>query len=367
MSTQPSIPVANRTRHASEIEALVASIGEGLIATDDAGKITRINKQALDMFGFRKVELLGNRLTHKIVAVYESGKPIEVIDTPIAKSFMMGQTISERALYKTKDGSILPVQVTVSPLLVRGRPVGAVQLFRDITTEIQMEKMKSDFISLASHQLRTPLSSVNIYAGMLRDGLAGGLNELQTTFVETILQSALRMNELIDTLLNIARIEAKGVEVSESTLAIDELVRQVVKDVTPSADAKHLQLYLALNDGPMTITSDAQLIKEALVNLLTNAIKYTPESGHIEIQVKRSGNNTVISIRDTGYGIPARVQKQIFTKFFRADNILLHDVSGTGLGLYLTKMIAQGLKGDLWFESIENKGSTFYLSLPTTM
>ncbi len=149
----------------TEIEALVASIGEGLIATDDKGRITRINKQALDIFGYKRAELINQRVTDRIVAVYENGKPLDVIDTPIAKSYLTGEAISERANYCRQDGTVIPVQVTVSPLMLKGAPIGAVQLFRDIRAEIQMDKMKSDFISLASHQLRTPrIRRINIYA-----------------------------------------------------------------------------------------------------------------------------------------------------------------------------------------------------------
>lgn len=352
------------SHYVTEIEALIASIGEGLIATDDKGRITRVNKQALDIFGYKRAELLRQRFTDKIVAVYENGKPIDVIDTPIAKSYLTGQAVSERANYRRQDDTIIPVQVTVSPLLLKGSPIGAVQLFRDIRAEIQMDKMKSDFISLASHQLRTPLSTVNIYAGMLVDGLAGELNKEQRAYTRTILGAAHRMNELIDTLLNITRIEAGGIEVSPSNVDLRDLLDEVISEMMPSVEEKNMSLQFKTEDGPVTMMTDPVLVKEVLVNLMTNAIKYTPESGTIELMLMRSSKNVIISVQDNGYGIPAVAQSHIFAKFFRADNILLHDVAGTGLGLYLTKMIAESLNGDLWFDSEENRGSTFYFSLP---
>lgn len=348
----------------TEVEALFASIGEGLIATNIAGKITRVNQPALDIFGYDREELLGYRFTGKIIASYESGKPLDVIDTPIAKSFLTGQVVSERAMYTTKDGSLIPVQVTVSPLLVKGKPVGAVQLFRDITNEIHMDKMKSDFISLASHQLRTPLASVNIYASMLGDGLAGPLTEQQADFINEIRSSAQRMNELIDTLLNIARIEAKGTEVNADTVYLHDVLQHVVATFAPSAGKKAIALTYSAGKKPLSLQTDLQLVKEILVNLLTNAIKYTPDKGSVRVVAARRGKTVVIRVQDTGYGIPLNAQRHIFTKFFRADNILPHDVSGTGLGLYLTKKIAENLGGDIWFESTEGEGSTFYFSLP---
>lgn len=364
MKLPEDTPPKQATHYVTEIEALIASIGEGLIATDDKGRITRVNKPALDIFGYKKAELLRRRVTDKIIALYENGKPLEMIDTPIAKSLLTGEVISERAVYKRKDGTPIPVQVTVSPLLLKGKPIGAVQLFRDIRAEIQMDKMKSDFISLASHQLRTPLSTVNIYAGMLIDGLAGELSSEQRAFSRTILGAAHRMNELIDTLLNITRIEAGGIEVSPSNIEVHSLLEEIISSIMPSIEEKNMSLQFKADDDPIPIKTDPVLIKEILINLLTNAIKYTPEAGTIEVMLLRSDKNVIISVRDTGYGIPALAQSHIFTKFFRADNILLHDVGGTGLGLYLTKMIAESLSGDLWFDSEENKGSTFYFSLP---
>lgn len=352
------------SHYITEIEALISSIGEGLIATDDKGRITRVNKQALDIFGYKRTELLNRRVTDEIVAVYENGKPIDVTDTPIAKSYLTGQVVSERAHYRSKDGTTVPVQITVSPLLLRGVPIGTVQLFRDIRAEIQMDKMKSDFISLASHQLRTPLSTVNIYAGMLIDELAGELSDEQRAFTRTILGAAHRMNELIDTLLNITRIEAGGIEVSPSQVELHTLLEEVISSIMPSIEEKNMSLQFKTDDEAISVKTDPILVREVLINLFTNAIKYTPETGTIEIMLLRSSKNIIISVQDNGYGIPALAQSHIFAKFFRADNILLHDVAGTGLGLYLTKMIAESLNGDIWFESEENKGSTFYFSLP---
>ena len=161
------------------LEALFSSIGEGVLASDENGIITRVNQTALDLLGMRRSALLGKRFTDAVVSVHDNGKTVSAYDRPIVKAFQTGKTVSARTLYVRSDGSLLPAQVTVSPIIYRKKPVGAIEVFRDLTDEIESDKLKSDFISIASHQLRTPLSAINMYTRMLRDGLAGELKPEQ--------------------------------------------------------------------------------------------------------------------------------------------------------------------------------------------
>ncbi len=277
---------------------------------------------------------------------------------------LIGEPVTERLVYMNNDGRTVPVSVTASPVLLHGKPIGAIQVFRDIRSEIQQDKLKTDFISLASHQLRTPLSAITLYSQMLQAGYAGKLNEDQTSFIVTVVNAAERMNSLINMLLNITRIEAGSISVEPRPTDFDQVAAEIVKEVSLQAKAKNIQLTLKAKDRPLRIKTDALLIKEVMANFLTNAIKYTPSGGSVTASVCCKGRDVIYSVKDTGYGIPASSQPRIFTKFFRADNILEHDVSGTGLGLYLTKTIVESLQGEIWFESKENKGSSFYFSLP---
>ena len=348
----------------AETEALFASIGEGVIATDNTGKITRVNQAALEILGFEESELLGEWLPGVIIATYDNDQALDLMDRPVSRAILTGKTISAHSNYRRKDGNLVPVALTVSPIILDGKPTGAIEIFRDISLDIKSDKMKTEFISVASHQLRTPLSAINVYSRMLTDGMAGDLNETQTTFVNSILTSVERMNHLINTLLNITRIEAGGVHVKITNIALNELAREILHEVTPAAKKKGLQIIEVFDDSIAPLNTDALLVKEVCANLLSNAIKYTPSGGTITVSLSRKGSAIVFSVQDTGFGIPANAQNHIFTKFFRADNILSEDVSGTGLGLYLTKTIAENLNGELWFESTEGRGSTFYFSLP---
>ncbi len=353
-----------RDKERAETDALLASIGEGIIAADSNGKITRVNQAALDILGYDEADLLYQWLPATIIATYDNGTPIDMMDRPVTKAILTGKTVSARTSYRRKDGGLTPVSSTVSPIMYRNKPIGTIEIFRDISHDIKSDKLKTEFISIASHQLRTPLSAINIYSRMLSDGMAGELNADQASFVDSITSSVDRMNHLINTLLNITRIEAGGINVKLSHVRLYELAREILHENTPAAKGKDLRIVNKISSDTPPIDTDALLVKEVYANLLSNAIKYTPAGGTITLSLIAKGNSLVFCVRDTGYGIPQTAQKHIFTKFFRADNILSEDVSGTGLGLYFTKTIAEGLNGELWFTSKENTGSSFYFSLP---
>lgn len=361
-------PVSRRTETAlhdtARVEALFSSMGEGIIATDEDGNITRINQVALDLLGYRRAEVLHKHFLTTIISVHDNGTPVDVFDRPMAKVFLTGQTVNARILYRTKNGSFLPVQVTLSPIIFHKKPVGAIEVFRDLTGEIEADKLKSDFISIASHQLRTPLSAINMYTHMLQDGLAGDLTPEQLPYIRTILGSVERMNTLIDTLLNITRIEAGGLRIKLQVVRIDTLVQDILAEFMPVAQAKGIALTTDIPANLPPIRTDNLLVKEICVNLLSNALKYTPEHGTVQLSVSATAKDIRWKVSDNGYGIPVADHKHIFSKFFRAENITTKDVSGTGLGLYLIKNIAESLGGELWFESQEGVGSSFYFSLP---
>jgi PAS domain S-box-containing protein len=352
------------TYDTARLEALFASIGEGVIATDENGMITRINQKALRMLGLRRGEVMHQRFLSVIRSFHENGKALDVFERPIVKAFQAGKTINQRSLYLHADGSLVPVHITVSPIIFHKHPIGAIEVFRDLTDEIESDKLKSDFISIASHQLRTPLSAINMYTRMLQDGLAGDLTSEQQPYLNIILTSVERMNALIDTLLNITRIEAGGITVQSRPVQLDSLTRDILTEFAPAAKSKDIKLITSMPSTMQPLHTDNLLIKEICANLLSNAIKYTDAGGTVRFTMTDSPQEVRWEIADTGYGIPVKDQRNIFLKFFRAQNITTKDVSGTGLGLYLIKNLAEALGGELSFESKENVGSTFYFVLP---
>jgi PAS domain S-box-containing protein len=362
--TTPQATLQSAVEAYAQANALFSSIGDGAVATDEFGKITKVNQAALDILGLKEKELLGAWFPKALQAFDDSGRPIKLMDRPITRAFLTGKPVIQRTLYKLKDGSLLPVACTVSPLVLAGRPIGAIELFRDISTEYEIDRMKSDFISLASHQLRTPLSAIKTYSHMLIDGFMGPLAPEQRKALRTIVSASNRMNELISTLLNVSRIETGNVIVSAKKINLNHIVDEIFKELALSADNKQITLSTKLPASPVIIKGDNLIVKEILINMVSNAIKYTPNGGQVLVQIRKGSRNVLISVKDNGMGIPKSAREQLFSKFYRAQNVVRHETSGTGLGLYLVKGLVETLNGKIWFESIENRGSTFYVRLP---
>ena len=365
--SEPRTPIGSLNLEEQRVlaEALFTSIGDGAIATDEFGKITRINPTALKLLGYSEREMIGAWFPKKIVSINEGGDPISLIDRPITRAFLTGRTIVEKTYYRKKNGQNVPVSITVSPIMLHGKPVGAIEVFRDITLEHEIDRMKSDFISLASHQLRTPLSAIKTYSHMLLDGYMGDITVPQKKSLRTIVSAANRMNELISTLLNITRVESGNVTVTPKAVDAHQIAEEVNKEHALAASDKEINLTLVSSSTkPAMIYTDSLLFKEVLSNLVSNGIKYTPEQGSVEVCIKNRRYDVQFSVTDTGMGIPKYSQEQIFSKFFRAHNVVKQETSGTGLGLYLVKGLIDALDGKIWFESHEGKGTTFYVTVP---
>ena len=348
------------------VEALFASIGDGAIATDEFGKVIRINAAALQILGYRESEMVGQWFPRKVIALTEKDEPVDLMERAITKAFLTGEAISEKTYYQRKNGQKVPVTATVSPIILEDKPIGAINIFRDITLEYEIDRMKSDFISLASHQLRTPLSSINMYSQMLFAGYMGELTEKQRSPLRTIVESAERMSQLINTLLNVTRIENGSIVVNHKRVNMNEITEEVVEELRMEASDKNIKFEFHAATSSALAHTDPLIMKEILTNLIANAIKYTPRNGSVSVSLRTRNQKILFSVADTGVGIPRYSQENIFSKFFRAPNVMRGETSGTGLGLYMVKGMADRLGAYVWFESELGKGSTFYLSMPTT-
>lgn len=361
------LPANEGTHLATEkarADVLLSSIGEAVIATDEYGKIMKINQAALDLFGYEEHELLGKSYMGAIHAKSTEGEPIEPLTRPIMRSLLEGKTIIENLRYVKKSGNSFPTIVTVSPIMLGSRPIGTIQIFRDITREQEIDRAKTEFVSLASHQLRTPLTAVRWYLELLLRGNMGKLTPEQHASIQEVHNVTLNMIDLVSALLSVARIEAGTLTVTPVLSDIVRIAREAVVELEPQITEKQLTFEEDYDTDLPPLQLDRDLTRIIFQNLLSNAVKYTPAKGRVSLKIARDKNTILIQVTDTGYGVPKRQQRFLFTKLFRADNVRQKDTDGTGLGLYIVRSIVDESKGKIWFESEEDKGTTFYVRLP---
>jgi len=351
-------------RRAKE-EALLGSLGEGIVVTDQNGDVERINRQAEELIGWKNEEVVGKKWYDVAPLQDEAGNVIASEKRATQKVLLTGKpTYSSVNYYVRRDKTRFAVGTTAAPIVVGGKTVGVIAVFRDISKERDVDRAKTEFVSLASHQLRTPLSIVKWYAEMLVNGDAGPLNLEQTEFVHCLYDSNERMIELVNSLLSISRIESGRIKIDPIETDLGELVNSLIKELQPKISEKKLTLVESIHPNLPKIMVDPKLVRQVYLNLLTNAIKYTPEKGTITIIISNDGQMITSQVCDSGCGIPKNDQKKIFERFFRAPNAAALDADGTGLGLYLVRTIVESSHGKVWFDSEENKGSTFWFTLP---
>ncbi len=378
--------VRDRTRALEEIkgkdEAIISSIGDGVAIADEKGKLVFFNQTATDILGGDANQAQSDTWQEKYgVFDAESLEPLPAEKMPLALA-VSGKTVSKAPLFirnaKSPDGKF--ISVTATPVFMNGKSIGGVAIFRDMTQERNVDKAKTEFVSLASHQLRTPLSAIRWYAEALLSGERGVLTKDQKEYVGVIDQSNKRMITLVDVFLDVSHLELGTFVVKPAMTVLEDVAKSVVAEIKALMQEeyqdKKLEIRQEYAPNLIPISVDSKLIRVCMQNLISNAVKYTPAGGSVTIRIARHakgdvmGGHTldfdgyVFEVSDTGYGISSSQQDKIFTKLFRADNIRVKDTSGTGLGLYIVKQIMEISGGRVWFESEENKGSAFYILIP---
>jgi len=227
------------------------------------------------------------------------------------------------------------------------------------------ERLKADFVSLSSHQLRTPLSAIKWYSEILLSGRAGKLNQKQRDYLLEIQRSNERAIALVNDLLQVSRVQEGKLHLDLSEIDLACLVEDVVQSHRALMVNNDISFHSEIVNGPLPkLLIDKVKIRRVVETLLINAIKYTPRGGRIQVRLKQDGDQVVFSISDSGIGIPVDQQKQVFEKFFRGTNAVKVQPDGTGLGLFIAHSLIEAHKGRIWFESQEGAGSTFFFSLP---
>ncbi len=345
-------------------EAVLESIGDGVVATDKNGRIILMNNAAEALLGYKSKELLGKMLVDVVRIEDAKGNRVSTEERPIRFALGAKKSVdltSVAYFYLRKDGTKLPVALTVAPIILNKEIIGAVDVFRDITKEREIDEAKTAFVSIASHQLRTPLTGIHWLTELLeREKLTGKGRE----YLEDIKTSVKRLNSLVELLLNISRLEEGKIEISPQAVDVVRFIKKIVDSLAIIYNKKRLSFSFVADEPKLVAMTDVGALQNITQAILPNAIEYTPEGGKIEVRLKRHGRSILLTVRDTGIGIPQKDMDRIFQKFARAGNAERFKAGGMGMGLWIAEQATKLLGGKIWFESRENKGTTFFVEIP---
>jgi len=338
-------------------KGILNSLIDGIILLDKKNQIIFLNQQAEKILGVKEDKVMTatiSSLAHpsykNLHEILRAGKDLEHFST---------------AEIKVQKPQKMILQVTNAPIKEKEKILGTVKIIRDITREKEVDQIKSELISIVSHQLRTPLSAVKWSIKMLLDGDIGKMTGEQKNILAKGYRANERMIHLVNDLLNISRIEEGRFQYKFVSASLEDLIARTINEFSYSLEEKNTTLIFQKPPKPLPkIKMDPSKIHVVLQNIINNATIYTPSGGRIKISLKAKKSQLIVSIEDTGMGIPKRQQSRLFTKFFRADNAIRMQTEGSGLGLFIAKNIIEKHQGQIWAESKKNKGSTFHFSLP---
>ena len=349
----------------------VDSSTDAILMTTPDKRIVYVNGAWEALTGWSHDEAMGE--TPKIL---QSGDTPDSVYTQLSKALEAQQSFTtEDIINVRKDGSEYNAALSVYPIIDESTEETAfyVAVQQDITKRKEVDRAKTQFVSLASHQLRTPLSAIRWYAEILAE--SKNLTKDEQDYTAEIYHGTKRMIQLVNALLNVSRLELGTLVVVPEEVDVTQEIHATVHDIEPVAQKRSVTV--RVEESPKhTMWSDTKLLRIVLDNLVTNAVKYTLEDGSVTARLLEVmpgeiyGSQSVpcagigITVTDTGIGIPKEQQEKIFSKLFRADNVRTIDTDGTGLGLYIVKLVAQRLGGDVWFESKEGEGTVFFVYLP---
>ena len=354
-------------REKTKDEAILASIGDGVVVVNREMKITLFNRAAEKTTGWKKWETRTKSWPEIVNLKTEKGASVPVNKSPLYLAIHgLHKTTYANFLYTRKNGTVFPAAITVSSVFVNRKLIGAIVVFRDITKEKEIDRAKSEFVSLASHQLRTPLGITKWYLEALSQNsyFSKSPPEVLDYFNE-IHKSNERVLSLVRDLLSVSRIDQERIKDAPKLTDVKLIVKEIVRQMQIIAHKKNINLDLIIHNGNIPqINIDALRLHETIENLVGNALEYTTVGGLVTVTLRRIGELISISFKDTGMGISEGDRKNLFTKFFRSEEAIKNNPEGSGLGLYVVKSYVEGWGGKILVESVYGKGTTFTITLP---
>jgi len=349
------------------LDTIINGVDDGVFVVDKDFKITLFNKKAVDISGFSSDEVLNHLYYEVLNFVFEEDE--KNTNDFIKKTFMEGivEETSQNTILFKKDKIKINISYGATPVKDEsGSITGCIVAFRDITKEREIDKEKTEFISIASHNLKTPLSIIKWISEFLLDKKIQKSDVEKEEYINNIYITNKGMIRLVDNLLNIFHIETgNGFTIKKINVNIIELIDKSVEDNIQFAKSKNINLVKSESiNGEFIINIDEGKIKQVFNNLIDNAINYSPDGSTVNIDLIKKEKEIDFVVSDSGIGILKEQQGRVYEKFFRGDNAIEKETSGTGLGLYISKKIIEGHSGSIRFESESGVGTKFYVSLP---
>ena len=356
----------------SKSDVVINAIDDGVLAISKDGNIELINPSAQQIIGWDQGDALGLNWKSVLKLVTSDGKDVEDLENPIAQSLSKNQpTHNDKLFLLTSSEKRILVSIVSSPVGTDGE--GIIVVFRDITKEKAEEREQAEFISTASHEMRTPVASIEGYLGLALNPATAHIDEKARDFITKAHESAQHLGRLFQDLLDISKVEDGRMKNNPKIINVNEFLKDIFDGLATKADEKQLN-YIFMPDivgeskekslQPIFYANiDPDHFREVVSNLIENAIKYTP-SGEVVVNITGDDKQISVSVKDSGIGIPAEDIPHLFQKFYRVDNSDTREIGGTGLGLYLSRRLAEAMSGNLRVESKYKEGSTFYLEIP---
>ena len=352
---------------ASRSQAILEAVADGVVVTGSDNRITFLNSPAAEILNLEAEPVIEKSLdAFGDVFGKAAFTWMQTINdwSNDPASFEIGDSYAEQI--ELEDGRIALVHL--APVILQNDFLGTVSIFRDITHEVEVDKLKSEFVATVSHELRTPMTSIRGYVDILLMGAAGALNENQLHFLNIVKNNTERLNILVNDLLDISRIEAGRVTLSPQPLDLRGIAEDVLADVLRRShdERKPMAFSLDAHKKLPRVFGDAERVRQVLGNLVDNAYHYTPENGQITVHIHTlNGSEVQVDVEDSGVGISKEDQERIFDRFYRGEDPLVLATPGTGLGLAIVSQLVQMHNGRIWLTSEGvGKGSTFSFTLP---
>lgn len=352
------------------------SISSSIVITNSFGNIEYVNAAFEKNMGYKKEEVIGKNSTQ-----LQSANPKSAVYKEIAETIRNGKTWEGELHNQRKDGSLIWEKATISPVYTfDGKFHKFITVKVDITEEIQLRtnvekslqilknvnKKKDEFISIASHELKTPLSIIKGYSSLLLERKGENLTEEQRSFLQQIFSNSSHLITLVKDMLDLSKLEFGQMSFHATNIQLTEVLQDVITQFTFVAQEKGIRLNIDIKPE-CSVFADPQKLSQVMSNLMSNAIKFTSQSGSVSLKAqiwKKNNKYILFSVSDTGIGIPQNKLSEIFEKFVQVDNHLQREAGGTGLGLSIVKGFIRAMGGDIWVESTLGEGSEFFFTLP---